>query len=180
MLKGTCPNCELEIYIYEEIIECESCGLVMKVSRWDPLEFELLNKGSAEVATHNKVKKIQWNSVHRNIAIVKLKEPFLLWLKAIQHPDANMTVEDLVQCSTALLIPDFGLYEDSRAYIYSHYQAIFENELESWGQGEADFPKQRDLKMFEEWFDIEIYTTVLDTVDGEIAKEDGSDLDDEW
>jgi len=26
--------------------------------------------------------------------------------------------------------------------------------------------------MFEEWCDIEIYTTVLDTVDGEIVKED--------
>jgi hypothetical protein len=26
----------------------------------------------------------------------------------------------------------------------------------------------RDLKMFEEWFDIEIHTTVLDTVGGEI------------
>jgi hypothetical protein len=180
MLKGICPNCELEIYIYEEIIECESCGLVMRVSKWDPLEFESLNVGSAEVATHNKVKKIQFNSVHRNVAIVKLKEPFLSWLKAIQHPDANMTAEDLIQCSTALLIPDFGLDEDSRAYIYSHYQAIFENELEYWGQNEADFPKQRDLKMFEELFDIEIYTTVLDTVDGEIVKGDGSDLDDEW
>jgi hypothetical protein len=30
--------------------------------------------------------------------------------------------------------------------------------------------------MFEEWFDIEIYTTVLDTVDGEIVKEDRFDL----
>jgi hypothetical protein len=84
--------------------------------------------------------------------------------------------EDLNQYCTALLIPDFGLDEDSRTYIYSHYQAIFENELESWDQDEAVFPKQRDLKMFEEWFDIEIYTTVLDTVDGEILKGDSIDL----
>jgi hypothetical protein len=62
-------------------------------------------------------------------------------------------------------------------YIYSHYQAIFENELESWHHDEAVFPKHRDLKMFEEWFDIEIYTTVLDTVDGEIVKEDSIGLD---
>jgi hypothetical protein len=89
-----------------------------------------------------------------------------------------MTAEDLDQYCTALLIPDFGLYEDSRAYIYSHYQTIFENELESWGD-EADFPKQRDLKMFEEWFDIEIYTTVLDTVDEEIGKGYEIDPDDE-
>jgi hypothetical protein len=176
MVKRICPNCELEIFIYEEIIECESCGLVMRVSKWEPLEFELLNEGSTEVATHNKVKKIQWNSVHRNVAIVKLKESFLSWLKAIQHPDADMTVEDLNQWCTALLIPDFGLDEDSRAYIYSHYQAIIENELEYWHQDEAVFPKQRDLKMFEEWFDVEIYSTVIDTVDGEIMKEDGVDL----
>lgn len=172
MLKEICPNCGLEIYIYEEIIECESCGLVARVSKWEPLELELLNEGAIQVATRNKVKKIQWNSVHRNVAIVKLKEPFLSWLKAIQHADADMTAEDLNQACTALLIPDFDLDEDSRAYIYSHYQAIFENELESWVQDEAVFPTQRDLKMFEEWFDIEIYTTVLDTVDGEIVKED--------
>jgi hypothetical protein len=178
-LKGICPNCELEIYIYEELIECESCGLVMRVTRWDPLEFELLNEGSAKVTAHKKVKKIQWNSVHRNVAIVKLKEPFLSWLKAVKHPDADMTAEDLNQCCTALLIPDFGLDEDSRAYIYGHYQAIFENELESWHHDEADFPKHRDLKIFEEWFDIEIYTTVQDTVDGEIMKGDMIDPDDE-
>jgi hypothetical protein len=172
MLKRMCPNCELEIYIYEEISECESCGSVMRVTKWAPLEFELLNEGSTEVATHNRVKKLRWGSVHRNLAIVKLKEPFLSWLKAIQHPDADMTAEYLNQCCTALLIPDFGLDEDSRAYIYGHYQAIFENELKSWSQDETVFPKQRDLKMFEEWFDIEIYTTVLDTVDGEIVKED--------
>jgi hypothetical protein len=178
MLKGICPNCKLETYIYEEIIECESCGLVMRVTQWEPLEFELLNEGSPQVATHKKVKEIEWDSVHRNVAIVKLKEPFLSWLKEIQHPDADMTAEDLDQYSTALLIPDFGLYEDSRAYIYSHYQAIFENELESWGD-EADFPKQRDVKMFEEWFDIEIYNTVLDTVDGDIGKGYEIDPDDE-
>jgi hypothetical protein len=172
MLTGICPNCGIEIYIYEEIIECESCGLVMRVSKWEPLELEALNEGATKVTTHNNVKKIQWNSVHRNVAIVKLKEPFLSWLKAIQHPDADMIAEYLNQVCTALLIPDFGLDEDSRAYIYGHYQAIFENELKSWGQDEAVFPKQRDLKMFEEWFDIEIYTTVLDTVDGEITKGD--------
>jgi hypothetical protein len=182
MLKEICPNCKLEIYIYEEVIECESCGLVMRVSKWDPLEFELLNKGSAQIATHNKVtktqKKTQWDSVHRNVAIVKLKEPFLSWLKAIRHPDADMTAEGLNHTCTALLIPDFGFYEDSRAYIYSHFRAIFENELESWGD-EADFPKELDVKMFEEWFDIEIYSTVLDMVDGEIAKGDEIDPDDE-
>jgi hypothetical protein len=172
MLKGICPNCGLEIYIYEEIIECESCGLVMRVSKWEPLELESLNKVSTRIATHNGVKNIEWNSVHRNVAIVKLKEPFLSWLKAIQHPDANMTAELLNQACTALLIPDFDLDEDSRAYIYGHYLAIFENELKFWSQDEAVFPKHRDLKMFEEWFDIEIYTTVLDMVDEEIAKGD--------
>src|SRR5262245_47797516 len=116
MLKGICPNCELEIYIYEEIIECESCGLVMRVSKWEPLEFELLNEGSTEVATHNKTKKLRWNSVNRNVAIVKLKEPFLSWLKAIQHPDADMSAEYINKCCTTLLIPDFAMEEDSRAY----------------------------------------------------------------
>ena len=172
MLKGICPNCEYALHIYEEIIECESCGLVMRVSRREPLELELLNEGSTEVATYNKVKKIQLKSVDRNVAIVKLKDPFLSWLKAIQHPDAGMSAAYLNQYCTALLIPDFVLDEDSRAYIHSHYQAIFENELKSWHQDEAVFPKQRDLKMFEEWFDIEFYTTVLDTADGEIVKED--------
>ena len=170
MIKRICSNCESELYIYEEIIECESCGLVMRVSKWEPLELELLNEPHAEVATHKKVKKIQFNSVHRNVAVVKLKGPFLSWLNAIQHPDADMITEYQDQYCTALLIPDFGSDEDSRAYILSHYRAIFKNELDYWSRDEAVFPKQLDLKMFEEWFDIEIYTTVIDTVDGEIGK----------
>src|SRR4030095_260664 len=59
MLKGICPNCELEIDIYEEIIECESCGSVMRVSKWKPLEIEEV---SPRIATHNQAQSPNWSS----------------------------------------------------------------------------------------------------------------------
>ena len=49
---------------------------------------------------------------------------------------------------------------------------LFEQELFEWSKDESEWPINRDLEMFLEWFDIEFYSTVIDSVDEGIEIEE--------
>ena len=48
------------------------------------------------------------------------------------------------------------------------YDKLFRIELSSWYEDEALWPQDRSLKAFWEWFDVEVHSTLLDTVDTDI------------
>ncbi len=54
---------------------------------------------------------------------------------------------------------------------HTYYEAIFEEELGAWHRVEADWPRQRNLKLFLAWFEVEVHSLVLDLVDGWIRSE---------
>ncbi|VEB43206.1 Uncharacterised protein [Chromobacterium violaceum] len=49
-------------------------------------------------------------------------------------------------------------------------------ELASWDEDEALWPKDLSLKAFWEWFDVEIHSTVIDSVDEDITNSPASEL----
>ena len=107
---------------------------------------------------------------NRTVVLIKPKEPFLEWLKGLPDPETMMELKLLRNESTALLIPDFSCYEKAKEYIYEHADVIFESELNSWHEDKSDWPKNRDLKMFNEWFDIEIHERSIEMVDKEYRR----------
>lgn len=53
------------------------------------------------------------------------------------------------------------------------YAEIFERELYGWHTDESAWPQSRSLKMFREWFEIELHSVIEDIVDdGLIDDED--------
>ena len=110
-------------------------------------------------------------TINRAVAIIKPKAPFIQWLKSLPDWDLDVTLEDLRKDSTAILIQEQE--EDRKAikYIEKIHQEIFELELDSWHRDEQGWPKKRDLKTFRKWFDVEIYSMVIDTGKGMIVKE---------
>ena len=71
-----------------------------------------------------------------------------------------------------ILIPFFESYEDSLEYIKPMYAKIFEIELDSWSADKRTWPQKRDYSLFAEWFDVEIHSEVLDSVDNDIEKDE--------
>lgn len=72
----------------------------------------------------------------------------------------------------AFLLPEFGEEEDLLEWVEENHAWLFEFQLSSWTEDESAWPANRDLKMFREWFRIDIHTVVVDAADDEIEGEE--------
>jgi hypothetical protein len=106
--------------------------------------------------------------VDRSIAVIKPKQPFLDWLNKLPDNDVILTLEDIRSDCTVLMIPEVNEQEDGIACIDDMADRVFEMELSSWTDDPKLWPKSRNLKTFWEWFDVEIHTVLMDTVDQDI------------
>lgn len=114
--------------------------------------------------------------VDRSVAVIKPKAQFLEWLNAVPGNDMDLTLDNLRADCTVILVPEFDEPEEAVAYVDEIYDQLFKMELASWYEDEALWPDNRTLKTFWEWFDVEIHSTVIDTVDADIMNSPGGEL----
>lgn len=108
--------------------------------------------------------------VNRSLAVIKPRQPFFDWLKSTPDWDLDLTLETLRVDCTALLIPEFEEPEGAVGYIDDMFEQIFDMELASWSEDTATWPQKRNLRMFWEWFDVELHSMVIDATDGEAGE----------
>jgi len=108
--------------------------------------------------------------INRFVAIIKPKQPFLDWLKSQPDWDSDTTLEKLRDECNALLVPEYDTNEQAMCYIERNYKTIFELQLFDWYTDESMWPEKRTLKVFRDWFDVEIHSMVYDMVDEHIIK----------
>ena len=113
--------------------------------------------------------------INRTIAIIKPKEPYLDWARAVPNP-IDLSLDELRQDCTALLLPDFTDDKEADAYLHSIYRELFDLELAAWDTNEDDWPRERDYATFRAWFDIELHSLVLDPVTTPICRQ-GHEID---
>ncbi|WP_028534269.1 hypothetical protein [Paludibacterium yongneupense] len=107
--------------------------------------------------------------VDRSAAVIKPKQPFLDWLNAVPENDADLTLDSLRSDCTIVLLPEFVDPEEGVSRIDDMHETLFKMELASWYEDESLWPADRSLKAFWEWFDVEIHSTVIDSVEGDIT-----------
>ncbi len=73
--------------------------------------------------------------------------------------------------ASAFLIPEFTYTKDTRAWVKKNWKALFENLLFEWSEDKKTWPKNRNWKMFNEFFDVKWESMVLDTVTKPIRRE---------
>lgn len=115
--------------------------------------------------------------VDRSVAVIKPKEPFREWLLSVPDNDVDLTLDSLRTDCTVILLPEFVDPEEGVAHVDEIYQQLFKMELASWYDDTSVWPKDLSLKAFWEWFDVEIHSTVLDSVEGEITNMPAEDID---
>ncbi len=103
--------------------------------------------------------------VDRSVAVIKPKQPFADWLNAVPDNDMELSLDSLRADCTVVMMPEFDEPEEGVAFIDEIVDKLFEMELSSWYDDPALWPKDRSLKTFWEWFDVEIHSMVLDAVD---------------
>ena len=111
-------------------------------------------------------------SINRTAVVIKPKQPFVDWLNSIPDDSSNYTIEHLSKDNLTFLIPQYDDPDNTHNYIKKNYKKIFDYELWGWIVAEELWPKNRSWKIFNEWFDIEINSEVIDLVNRNIEKED--------
>ncbi len=109
--------------------------------------------------------------IERSVAVIKPKEPFLEWINAsFTDLPQELTMESIRIDCNSYLIPEIEEIEDGINYVDERFDDLFALELASWTDDESIWPKERNLKMFWEWFDVEIHPTTIDMVEEDSDK----------
>jgi hypothetical protein len=116
--------------------------------------------------------------INRSLVVVKPKQPFLEWLNSLEEDDVDLTLEELQYDSSTYLVPEFETDDEQMEILEWCYSYIFENELMAWYTYEPEWPDNRDLKKFLEWFEVEFHSNVTDLVTDE-PLEHVEELDDD-
>ena len=101
--------------------------------------------------------------VERSVAIIKPKQPFLEWIRGtISDAPQELTLDSIRIDCNSYLIPEVEEIEDGINFIDDKFADLFSLELASWTEDENIWPGNLTLKMFWEWFDVEIHPTMID------------------
>jgi hypothetical protein len=112
--------------------------------------------------------------LNRNVAILKPKQAMVDWINRVVSPSDPVTLEEIVQDCTAILVPDLESREDVLDYLGPVKPSLFEMELESWSREPSDWPQKRTSEMFDAWFDIEVHSMVWAVMDEPSGADNGS------
>lgn len=109
--------------------------------------------------------------LNRGLLIVRPRDPFVEWVLETDPGDGEID-EDVVRHSrTAYLVPEFGSEREGLDWLQSHYDLIFEIELDGWYANPELWPRKRSWAMFRDWFDLETIEMAWDLVDAPLTSE---------
>ena len=106
--------------------------------------------------------------VDRSVAVIKPKQPFVDWLNQVPDNDMELSLDSLRADCTVIMIPEFDEPEEGVSDVDDLAEKLFEMELSTWYEDPAVWPQDRSLKVFWEWFDVEIHSMVIDTLEGDL------------
>jgi hypothetical protein len=119
--------------------------------------------------------------INRTAVIIQPKQPCVDWINtSVPANDAPMSLPDLRQDCTALLIREFDSDAARSRYLAKLKPTLFVMELASWNRDPNTWPEDRSARAFNAWFDLEIHSIVWDTVDGPITHEPERSIEEEF
>ncbi len=109
------------------------------------------------------------NLVNRAAILLRYKEPFVQWINDADpsDDDAGATLGSANKDKSIYLITNTDA-ENYEIWIELNYKDLFKSELGDWYTDETLWPKNITKKIFDEWFEVECHSVLIDTVGGEI------------
>ena len=111
--------------------------------------------------------------INRAAVILKYKAPFIQWVNDADpykdNPGITLESENK-DCTVYLILEEDA--EKLEEWISLNFEQLFESEVEDWYTDESLWPKNRNRKLFDEWFDVECHSVLIDTVDGKIIDDE--------
>lgn len=107
--------------------------------------------------------------LNRAALILRPAKPFQDWAAGLDDSGLVPFPDDE---QTVYLVPDFEDDNERDAILNAVWPGLFERALFDWHTDPADWPQNRTLEMFHEWFRIEFHSIVEDLVDGPIEDDE--------
>lgn len=117
-------------------------------------------------------------TLNRASVSLKPRKPVIDWLKDIDRSisaDPIGALDPLDENGDVFLIPGEDTIEsreDAVKWVEKRWSDFFEFELGKWIIDDQLWPKNRTLKLFRDWFDIEYHSMVWDLGNEPLATED--------
>ena len=115
-------------------------------------------------------KKITSAYLNRSAVMLRPKQPMLDWLNTLPELMPDMTLEDIRKDSTVYLLPERAFDGDVLKMVYENWDKYFSMQLTAWWTEDGQWPANRSMAMFKEWFDVEVCSELFDMADGPIEK----------
>ncbi|TDR52723.1 hypothetical protein DFP85_11147 [Halomonas ventosae] len=116
--------------------------------------------------------------LNRSALLLRYKTPAVKWINdADPAPSGgSVTLEEINSDLTVYLISDEVAEspEEVRRWVKANWCSLFESELEGWYTDPTLWPK-RTLKRFDEWFDVECHSMLVDTIGTPIEDDEAED-----
>lgn len=112
--------------------------------------------------------------LNRSALLLRYKAPAVQWINdADPSPGgSSVTLEEVNSDLTVYLVSDEVAEspEEVRRWVKANWRTLFESELEGWYTAPTLWPKLT-LKRFDEWFDVECHSMLVDTL-GTLIEDD--------
>jgi len=109
--------------------------------------------------------------INRQVAVIKPKGPYIHWINSLPGAVDPVSIDKLQNDCTVILLPHFDTDRESMNYLQKNFRSIFEYELYGWYTDAEAWPQKLTFRLFQEWFEIEFHTEVIDFGRGPIAIE---------
>lgn len=114
--------------------------------------------------------------INRAAFLLKYKTPAVQWINEAggDQDGGTISVDEVNSDRTVYLIAD-DIADDPEKldqWVKMNLEVLFESELDEWSTDPDLWPEDRTYELFQQWFDIECHTMLVDTLD-EPIEEDG-------
>jgi len=109
--------------------------------------------------------------INRAAIVVRPARPYLEWasrLKDDSDDDAAEQTKELEKHVAVYLVAEDLSGKEETAPLEQYFKQIFEAELSAWWTDENDWPQERTLSTFQEWFEVARESVVTDLAPGSI------------
>ena len=101
--------------------------------------------------------------LNRSAVILRPKRPYLEWAKLDDAEGlAEGVMKSLREQPPVYLLPDWEGPEEQQEILKEFWPALFEAMLNGWARDDRLWPTGRTLEVFQEWFELQMYSTVED------------------
>ena len=103
-------------------------------------------------------------TVNRSAIVIRPKRPYLEWAFSLEENPPDM-IEHLQTRISVYLVAEDPAGKSESAPIQNYFQEIFALELEAWDTREEVWPDTSDYRLFQNWFEVEVESVVVDLED---------------